>query len=53
MHKNQCSCGCHHGCGHRRRYYTKAERLERLQAYVETLKKELQAAEEHVKDLQG
>lgn len=62
MHRE---CGCDHphherkhghghgrGFGHRRRFFTKAEKVEKLKNYAEELKKELIAVEEHIKKLQ-
>jgi hypothetical protein len=58
MHR-ECCCGHSyherkhgHGFGHRRRFFTKAEKVEKLQNYAEELKKELIAVEEHIKKLQ-
>jgi len=55
-----CDCGCgsrHHGEGHghmrRRRFLTKAEKIERLQNYVEELKKEMTAVQERIKELKS
>ena len=42
-----------HGFGHRRRFFTKAEKVEKLKNYAEELKKELIAVEEHIKKLQS
>ena len=58
----QCGCqsdqGCDGGCecgghvGHfERRYQTKAEQIVELEAYLEELKTEVQAVEEHLADL--
>ena len=51
----ECSCGCHAGCecgGHfERRYQTKAEQIAELEEYLEELKTEVQAVEEHLADL--
>ncbi len=60
-------CGCHSGCceggrctyecceagasGFRRRYRTRAERISELEAYLADLKAEVQAVEEHLKEL--
>jgi len=52
-----CRCGC--GCGtgdeeghwHGRRFLTKAEKSEKLKNYAEELKKELEAVQEHIKEL--
>jgi hypothetical protein len=55
-----CECGgdCHCGCeccgGGRhfqRRFQTKAEQIEELEAYLVELKLEVQAVEEHLADL--
>ena len=53
-----CNCGCDGGCecgghvGHfERRYQTKAEQIAELEAYLEELKTEVQAVEEHLADL--
>jgi hypothetical protein len=53
-------CGCDSGCGcecgghsghFERRYQTKAEQIVELEAYLEELKTEVQAVEEHLADL--
>jgi len=55
-----CSCGCDGGCGcecgghaghFERRYQTKAEQIPELEAYLDQLKTEVQAVEEHLADL--
>ena len=55
-----CSCGSDGGCGcecgghaghFERRYQTKAEQIVELEAYLEELKTEVQAVEEHLVDL--
>ena len=50
--KCDCDCEC---CGHNghfeRRFQTKAEQIAELEAYLDELKKELQAVEEHLADL--
>ena len=59
---NQCDCesdkGCDCGCdccgdsGHfERRYQTKAEQIAELETYLDELKTEVQAVEEHLADL--
>lgn len=59
---NQCDCesdkGCDCGCdcggdsGHfERRYQTKAEQIADLEDYLDELKTEVQAVEEHLADL--
>lgn len=49
--------GHRYGHGHRhgygRRFFTKAEKVEKLKNYVEELRKELRAVEEHIKELQS
>ena len=48
-----CECGCHdesHG-QYKRRFLTKAEKIEKLQNYAEELKKELTAVQEQIKEL--
>ena len=39
--------------GYRRRFFTKAERLEKLKGYAEELKNELKAVEEKIKEMQS
>ncbi len=39
--------------GYRRRFLTKAEKTEKLKNYAEELKKELEAAEEKIKEMRG
>lgn len=47
-----CSLDCHdQGYGHRKRFLTKAEKVEKLKNYAEELKKELAAVEEHIQEL--
>jgi hypothetical protein len=50
----QCDCGgecdCHNG-RFERRYQTKAEQIDELEAYLRELKLEVQAVEEHLADL--
>jgi hypothetical protein len=63
MHR-ECCCGRpyrewkhghRHGHGHRyhRRFFTKAEKVDRLKSYAEELRKELKAVEEHIKEMQS
>jgi hypothetical protein len=55
-HNHECSCSCgqhdreerHY---HKRQFLTKAEKIEKLKSYAEDLKKELQAVQEHIKEL--
>jgi hypothetical protein len=63
----ECGCGMHHrrredycGCGmhgdghvYRRRFFTKAEKVEKLESYAEELKNELKAIEEKIKEMQS
>jgi hypothetical protein len=42
-----------HEHGYRRRFLTKAEKTERLKNYAEELKKELEAVEEKIKEMQS
>ena len=61
MHRECCCSQPHHeqkhghghGFGHRRRFFTKAEKVEKLKSYAEELRKELIAVEEHIKKLQS
>jgi hypothetical protein len=55
-----CSCGCDGSCGcecgghgghFERRFQTKAEQIAELEDYLEELKTEVQAVEEHLADL--
>jgi hypothetical protein len=47
-----CGCECGGHAGHfERRYQTKAEQIAELEAYLEELKTEVQAVEEHLADL--
>ena len=55
-----CSCGCGGGRGYEcgghaghfeRRYQTKAEQIAELETYLNELKTEVQAVEEHLADL--
>jgi len=55
MH-GECGCGCgshHHEEDSHRRFFTKAERLEKLRKYAEELRKELAAVEEHIKEFKN
>jgi len=52
----ECHCGCEYCCGDdepvfERRFLTKAEQIEELEAYLKELKLEVQAVEEHLADL--
>jgi hypothetical protein len=47
-----CGCDCCGGSGHfERRYQTKAEQIAELETYLDELKTEVQAVEEHLADL--
>jgi hypothetical protein len=53
-HEDYCGCGMHgHGDEYRRRFFSKAEKIEKLNGYADELKKELKAVEEKIKELQG
>jgi hypothetical protein len=47
---NSCKCSCHTG-RFDRRYQTKAEQIAELEAYLDELKTEVLAVEEHLDDL--
>ena len=62
---DECGCGRHHEhegyCGYgmhgnehgyRRRFFTRAERLEKLKGYAEELRNELKGVEEKIKEMQ-
>jgi hypothetical protein len=52
-HEDYCGCGMHgDGHGYRRRFFTKAERVEKLKDYAEELKNELKGVEEKIKEMQ-
>ncbi|MGD0495212.1 MAG: hypothetical protein ABSB28_04130 [Candidatus Bathyarchaeia archaeon] len=52
-HEGYCGCGIHgNGHGYRRRFFTKAERVEKLKGYTEELKNELKGVEEKIKEMQ-
>jgi hypothetical protein len=53
-HDSYCGCGMHgHEQGYRRRFLTKAEKIEKLKNYAEELKKELKAVEEKITEMQS
>ena len=53
-HGSYCGCGMHgYEHGYRRRFLTKAEKTEKLKNYAEELKKELEAVEEKIKEMQS
>ena len=47
---NACECDCHKG-HFERRYQTKGEKIAEMEAYLDELKLEVQAVEEHLADL--
>jgi len=52
--EDHCGCGIHgDGHGYRRRFFTKAEKVEMLKSYMEELKNELKAVEEKIKEMQS
>ena len=48
-----CDCGCGGGCegGFRRRFTTRAERIERLEEYRKTLEAELEGVKESLAEM--
>ena len=47
-----CQCGCEEGVYiHRRRFLTKEEKIEHLENYAESLKKEQSAVADKIKEL--
>jgi hypothetical protein len=53
-HDMYCGCGVHeHEQGYRRRFLTRAERIEKLKNYAEELRKELKGVEEKLKEMQS
>jgi len=53
-HDSYCGCGMHgHEQGYRRRFLTKAEKMEKLKSYADELKNELKAVEEKIKEMQS
>jgi hypothetical protein len=60
----RCRCTCdpahpkkghmrEHRYGYRRKFLTKAEEIEKLEKYAEELRKEQEAVEEHIKEIQN
>ncbi len=54
-HRGVCRCGGHHGRFHhfQRRFISRAERIAMLERYLETLRLEATAVEEHIADLKA
>jgi hypothetical protein len=53
-HEDHCGCGMHRDeHDYRRRFFTKAEKVEKLKSYAEELKNELKAVEEKIKEMQS
>jgi hypothetical protein len=54
-HEGQCSCqsecDCESDAGFERQFLTKTEQIDELEEYLEELKLEVQAVEEHIADL--
>ena len=48
---SNCGCDCCGGGHFQRRFQTKAEQIEALEAYLKELRLEVQAVEEHLADL--
>ena len=47
-HPNACSCGCDDPEYFRPRFMTKEQRIAKLEAYLEDLRNEAKAVEEHI-----
>ncbi len=47
-HRHGCSCGCDEGSRFERRFLTKEEKIAELQQYLESLRMEIKAVEEHI-----
>jgi hypothetical protein len=53
-HDDYCRCGVHGPeQGYRRRFLTKVEKAQKLKNYAEELKKELEAVEEKIREVQS
>ena len=53
-HEYHCGCGMHGDWhGYRRRFLTKAEKVEKLKSYVKELKNEVKTVEEKIKEMQS
>ncbi len=52
-HGSDCGCGEHSGHGIRRRFISKAEKVEHLEKYKDQLQKELAGLEEHIAELKS
>jgi hypothetical protein len=53
-YEGYCGCGMHgEGHGYRRRFLTKAEKLEKLKSYQEALQNELKGVEEKIKEMES
>jgi len=57
-HHGECDCGkhecaCEHGEKFERRFATRAERIAQLEAYLQDLKTEIQAVEEHLAEFKA
>ncbi len=53
-HDNFCGCGMHgHEHDYRRRFLSKAEKIDKLKKYAEELKMELKAVEEKINEIQS
>jgi hypothetical protein len=46
-------CMGHHGHGFARRFMTKAEKIEKLESYIEQLKNELAGVQERLRELKA
>ena len=51
QHGDTCGCGTHLHGG--RRFWTREEKIARLERYLESLEKEVQAVREHIAEMTG
>jgi len=52
-HGDACACGCGTPFHGGRRFWTKEEKIARLERYLEGLEKEVQAVKEHIAEMTG
>jgi hypothetical protein len=50
-HHHTCECGCEHEEGFERQFYTREEKIEMLEEYLEDLKAEQKGVEEALEEL--
>ena len=53
QHGDACGCGCGTPFHGGRRFWTKEEKIARLERYLEGLEKEVQAVKEHMAEMTG